>query len=180
MMPHILRLAAVGTGICFLLAAGVPTGSAWAQTQTIQASDAWARRAAAMGSMESMGSMGKTEKMDKMGGDMGAMGSTGHGGTSAVYVTLSNSGPQADTLVAASTDAARAVELHEVQNEGGVMKMRPVKSIPVPAGGKVELKPGGYHLMLLDLKHDLKPGEKIPVTLKFEHGADVAIDAVVR
>jgi hypothetical protein len=173
MMSDMLRIAAVSSAFGLLLAA---PACSQAQAQTIQASNAWARRAAAMSGMESMGSAGKAEKM---GGDKGAMGSMGQG-TGAVYVTLSNSGSQADALVAASTDTARTVELHEVQNEGGVMKMRPVKSIPVPAGGKVELKPGGYHLMLLGLKRDLKPGETVPVTLKFEHGAEVRIDAAVR
>jgi hypothetical protein len=190
MMSDILRIAAVSSAFGLLLAA---PACSQAQAQTIQASNAWARRAAAMSGMESMGSMGKTEKMgsdkdatgsmgkmEKMGSDKGAMGAMGQGGTGAVYVTLTNTGSQADALVSASTDTARAVELHEVQNEGGVMKMRPVKSIQVPAGGKVELKPGGYHLMLLDLKHDLKPGETVPVTLKFEHGAEVRIDAAVR
>ena len=60
------------------------------------------------------------------------------------------------------------------------MKMRPVKSIPVPAGGTVELKPGGYHIMLLDLKKDLKPGDTVPVTLSFEHGGELRIEAAVR
>jgi copper(I)-binding protein len=165
------RIVAIGTTVCFLLAGAVVDSAVRAQTQTIHASNAWARRAAAMGSMS---------KMDKMAGDKGNMSQMGGEGTGAVYVTLSNSGPQADSLVSASSDAAQTVELHEVKSEGGVMKMRPVKSIPVPAGGKVELKPGRYHIMLLGLKHDLKPGEKIPVTLKFEHGGEIPVEATVR
>jgi copper(I)-binding protein len=50
----------------------------------------------------------------------------------------------------------------------------------VPAKGKTELKPGGYHIMLLGLKQDLKPGEKVPVTLKFERGGEVRVEAVVK
>ena len=171
-MRQTLRFVAIGTATGFLLAGGLVGPTAHAQGPTIQASNAWARRAPAMGKM------GKMDKMDKMGGDKGGM--SGMGGTGAVYVTLSNAGSQADALVSASSDAAQTVELHEVKNEGGVMKMRPVSAIPVPAGGKTELKPGGYHIMLMGLKHDLKPGEKVPVTLKFEHGGEVHVEAAVR
>jgi hypothetical protein len=101
-------------------------------------------------------------------------------GNGAIYVTLSNSGSQPDALVSASTDVAQKTELHETTRDGGVMKMRPVKEIPVPAGGKTELKPGGYHIMLMGLKHDLKPGEKVAVTLKFEHGGEAQVEAPVK
>ena len=168
-MRRTLRFVAIGTATGFLLAGAVVGPTAHAQAQSIQASNAWARRAPAMGGMG---------KMDKMGGDKGGM--SGMGGTGAVYMTLSNSGSQADALVSAASDAAQTVELHEVKNEGGVMKMRPVSAIPVPAGGKAELKPGSYHIMLMGLKHDLKPGEKVAVTLKFEHGGEVRVEAPVR
>ena len=95
-------------------------------------------------------------------------------------MTLINTGSQADALVSAASEAAQVAELHEVTNEGGVMKMRPVTNIPLPAGGKVELQPGSYHVMLLDLKHDLKPGDTVPVTLTFEHGGELRIEAAVR
>lgn len=177
-MPQTVRLVALGSAVCLLLAAVLGfTGPGWAQAQTIRASNAWARRAGAMGKMDMKGSM---EKMDKMSGDKGGMSPMAEGGTGAVYVTLSNAGPQADALISASSDTARAAELHEVQQAEGVMKMRPVKSIPVPAGGTVELKPGGYHIMLLDLKKDLKPGDTVPVTLSFEHGGELRIEAAVR
>jgi copper(I)-binding protein len=162
------RLVAMGIVVGFLLAESVLAVTARAQAPTITASNAWARRAAAMGSMGKMGSM------DKMGSDKGSMGQMGGGGNGAVYVTLTNSGAQADSLVSASSEVAQTVELHEVRNDGGVMKMRPVKNIPVPAGGKVELKPGGYHIMLL------KAGEKVAVTLKFQHGGEVQVEAAVR
>jgi hypothetical protein len=124
--------------------------------------------------------MDKMDKMDKMSGEKGGMGAMGGAGTGAVYVTLSNTGSQADALVSAATDAAQTAELHETKHEGGVIKMRPVKAIPIPAGGKAELKPGGYHIMLMGLKHDLKPGDKVEVTLEFEHGGQVRIEAPVR
>jgi len=109
-------------------------------------------------------------------GGMGKM----EGANGAIYVTLTNTGTQADALLSASSDAAQTVELHEVKNDGGVMKMRPVAKIDVPAGGKIEMKPGGYHVMLLGLKHDLKKGDKVPVTLKFERGGEVNAEATVR
>ncbi len=175
-MRQTMRLAAVGATVC-LLAGFALGGTARAQAQAIQASNAWARRAPAMDSgMRSMEKMDKSEKTDKM----GSMGKMGGGGNSAVYVTLTNAGAQADSLVSASSDVAQTVELHEAKHEGGVMKMRPVQAIPVPPNGKTELKPGGYHIMLMGLKHDLKPGEKVAVTLKFERGGEVRVEAPVK
>jgi copper(I)-binding protein len=75
----------------------------------------------------------------------------------------------ADTaLVSASSPVAGVVEIHEMKMDGGVMKMSAIKSLAVPAGKAVELKPGGYHVMLMDLKQPLKEGETVPVTLNFE------------
>ena len=188
-MRHSLRLTTIGTAVCFLLAGLALAEITRAQGQTIKASNAWARRAPAMGSgtghmdkTEKMGSMDKMDKPDKMGSmeKMDKMDKMGGAGNGAIYVTLSNSGAQADSLVSASSDVAQTVELHEVKHDGGVMKMRPVQAIPVPAKGKTELKPGGYHIMLLGLKQDLKPGEKVPVTLKFERGGEVRVEAVVK
>ena len=71
-------------------------------------------------------------------------------------------------LVAASSPAAGMVEVHEMAMDGNVMKMRAVPGLELPAGRAVELKPGGYHLMLLDLKQELKPGETVPITLVIE------------
>jgi copper(I)-binding protein len=177
-MRHTMRLAAVGATVCLLIVLALgDTGRA--QAQAIQASNAWARRAPAMGSGMAMDKMDKSEKTDKM-GSMSKMDKMGGGGTGAVYVTLTNAGAQADSLVSASSDAAQTVELHEAKNEGGVMKMRPVQAIPVPANGKTELKPGGYHIMLMGLKHDLKPGEKVAVTLKFERGGEMRVEALVK
>jgi periplasmic copper chaperone A len=70
-------------------------------------------------------------------------------------------------LVSASSPVAGIVEIHEMAMEGGVMKMRAVPKLPLPAGKSVELKPGGYHVMLMDLKQPLKEGDTVPVTLAF-------------
>ena len=74
----------------------------------------------------------------------------------------------ADRLVAASTPAAGRVELHTMQLDGDVMRMRRVDAIELPAGQAVELKPGGLHLMFFELKAPLKTGESFPVTLQFD------------
>ena len=71
-------------------------------------------------------------------------------------------------LVAASSPAAGVVEIHEMAMDGNVMKMRAVSGLELPAGKAVDLKPGGYHVMLMDLKQELKPGDAVPVTLVIE------------
>lgn len=71
-------------------------------------------------------------------------------------------------LVGASSPVAGVVEIHEMALEGNVMRMRAVPTLELPAGKPVELKPGGYHVMLMDLKQQLKPGETVPLTLTVE------------
>jgi hypothetical protein len=71
-------------------------------------------------------------------------------------------------------------EVHETKMEGGVMKMSPVSKVEVPAGGKVEFKPGGYHIMLMELQRDLKEGETITITLTFEKSGNVTVQASVK
>jgi copper(I)-binding protein len=71
-------------------------------------------------------------------------------------------------LVSASSPLAGVVEVHEMVMDGNVMKMRAVTGLELPAGKAVELKPGGYHVMLMDLKQELKSGESVPVTLVIE------------
>jgi hypothetical protein len=75
-------------------------------------------------------------------------------------------------LVGVSSPVA-AAELHEMKMEGNVMRMRQVKSLDLPRMQNVELKPGGYHVMLTDLKGQLKAGDTVPITLKIEQGGKV-------
>ena len=86
----------------------------------------------------------------------------------------------ADRLVGANTPAAGRVELHVTVKEGDVMRMREVKAYDIPAKGGFELKPGGAHLMLVDLKAPLKEGTKVPVTLRFEKAGEVKVELQVR
>ena len=87
-------------------------------------------------------------------------------------------------LVAASSPAADVVEIHEMTMDGNVMKMRAVPFVELPAGKPVDLKPGGYHVMLMGLKQPLKAGETVPVTLVIEGAGgkreSVEIKAAVR
>ena len=71
-------------------------------------------------------------------------------------------------LVASESPVAGVVEIHEMVMDGNVMKMRAIPGLDLPAGKAVELKPGGYHVMLMDLKRGLAPGETIPITLVIE------------
>jgi periplasmic copper chaperone A len=75
---------------------------------------------------------------------------------------------QGGKLLSASSPVAGVVEVHEMAMEGNMMKMRAVPSLDLPAGKPVALKPGGYHVMLMDLKQPLKEGETVAITLNIE------------
>ena len=94
------------------------------------------------------------------------------------FMQLRNAGA-ADRVVGASSPVAGRVEMHITVRDGDVMKMREVTSFEVPAGGSVVLKPGGAHLMLLDLKRPLKKGEKVPLRLKLEKGGELKMELSV-
>lgn len=91
------------------------------------------------------------------------------------YLKLVNTGSVDDRLLSVSADVARSVELHSMSMDGNVMRMRHVDGVDVPAGQTVELKPGGLHVMLLDLKAPLKEGQKFPVRLKFEKAGELMV-----
>ena len=84
------------------------------------------------------------------------------------FMTIANTGTAADRLTGGSTPVAGRVEIHTMTMEGDVMKMRQLEDgLEVPAGGEVTLKPGSFHVMLMDLKQPLKAGETVPLTLTF-------------
>jgi copper(I)-binding protein len=99
---------------------------------------------------------------------------------SAAFMTLENQDGAAHAVVNATSPVAKVVELHTHIHEGGMMMMRRIDQVDVPANGKAELKPGGLHVMLIGLKQELKPGEMIPLTLEFEDGSEKALKAPVR
>ena len=96
------------------------------------------------------------------------------------YFTIRNQSAAPDRLVGASSPAAARVETHIIEKQGDVLRMREVKGYEVPAKGSFELKPGGPHLMLVDIKAPLKEGDRVPLTLKFEKAGEVKIELGVR
>ncbi len=115
-------------------------------------------------------------------------------GNGAAYMEITNSGDTDDALIAAKFDGAEVVEIHEsfVMEEGGdmemegegmgtgMMGMRPVEKIVIPAGGSATLEPGGLHVMLIGLTKQLEPGQKATLTLVFENAGEVQVEAEVR
>ena len=91
------------------------------------------------------------------------------------FMKIENKGNSVDQLLSASSPASDEVQLHEMAMEGNVMKMRQVKDISVPAGGSVELKPGGLHLMFMSIKAPFSAGDTVPVKLKFAKAGDVEL-----
>jgi len=98
---------------------------------------------------------------------------------SAAFVSLTNKSDADHALVAAESSASKVVELHTHLLEEGMMKMRPVAKIDLPAGETVELQPGGLHLMLMELRGPLEKGSHFPLTLVFEKAGAMTVDVTV-
>lgn len=99
--------------------------------------------------------------------------------SSAAYVTVHNGKRTADRLVGASSPAARSVSIHNSVMDGGVMRMRPARALAVQANGRITMKPGGLHVMLMGLKAPLRPGSRLPLTLRFERAGNVQVSLPV-
>ncbi|HMQ30799.1 MAG TPA: copper chaperone PCu(A)C [Chloroflexaceae bacterium] len=102
--------------------------------------------------------------------------------TTGAYMTIANGGAEPDALlgVTAPPGLAEAVELHTVIEEGGMMRMRPVEQIEVPANGEVALKPGGFHIMFIGVRRELRAGDTVALSLEFARAGAVEVTAVVR
>lgn len=142
--------------------------------------DAWVRATVP-------GDTGDTAESDAESGDMGAdMGEDmdmGGGSMTGAFMVIENPGADAEYLVSVAADEsiATTVELHETTlDDNDVMRMRPVERIEVPAEGAVELKPGSYHVMLIGVQQALDPGDTVTLTLAFESGKEITVDADVR
>lgn len=97
------------------------------------------------------------------------------------YMKIENTGKEADRLVSGSAAIAGKFEIHEMKMSGTIMKMRELdKGLDLPPGGSVELKPGSYHLMLMDLKAQPKAGDTIKGTLVFEKAGKIDVEYTVR
>jgi copper(I)-binding protein len=108
--------------------------------------------------------------------------------TTAAYMTIANGTGTDDALVSASTPVGMA-QIHEVMavgsadpmsSEAPMMGMQQIEKLPIPAGGSVELKPGSFHIMIMDVKEPLKAGSTIEVTLTFEKAPPITVTAQVR
>ena len=98
----------------------------------------------------------------------------------ALYLSVENRGNSIDRLLTISTPVAKSAEVHSMQMDGNIMRMREVGSLELKPAARVDMGPGdGYHIMLIDLKQALKSGQKIPLTLRFEKAGVVEISAIV-
>jgi copper(I)-binding protein len=109
--------------------------------------------------------------------DAWARATPGKAENGAAYLTLESATP--DRLTGASTPVAKKAEFHTMTMEGGVMKMRPLAGIDLPAGQPVTLKPGAMHVMLLGLTESLHPGQSFPLTLYFEKAGTSEVTVAV-
>ena len=98
----------------------------------------------------------------------------------AAYFRVENSGGESDRIVSARTDIAETVEIHTHEMDGGMMKMRRVESVVVPAGGEARFKPHGLHLMLFGLKEPLAGGTSYTLTVVFEKAGEVDVSVDVK
>jgi copper(I)-binding protein len=159
-------------GVIFLLlliGALVACGSEAPAGPQIEAQDAWSRPAVGVAETSGESSAGEMA-MDHA-----------KSGTGAVYMKLVNAGQEADRLVSAQTDVAEVAEIHETRMEGDVMMMQMLPDgLEIPAQGEVELKPGGYHVMLIGLKRDLKEGDQFTLALEFEKSGTMMVEPKVR
>lgn len=108
----------------------------------------------------------------------------GRAPTGAVYLTLANRGKDSDRLIGATSPAAGRAELHsheanDTGHAGHMAEMRPVAEIEVKPGGRVSLKPGAFHVMLIGLKAPLKEGDHFPLTLRFARAGEMTVDVPV-
>jgi len=95
------------------------------------------------------------------------------------YVMIRNKSATPDRLVGASSPLAGRMETHLTVKDGEIMRMREVKGYEIPAKGSFELKPGGAHLMFVDVKRPFKEGDKIPATLRFEKAGEIKLEFLV-
>jgi len=96
------------------------------------------------------------------------------------YLEIKNTNPEPAAIVSATSDRAARIELHTVNREGGMARMREVEKIDIPANGTVKLAPGGFHIMFIGLTQPFTDGETVNVELKMNTGQSVVVPFVVR
>ena len=93
---------------------------------------------------------------------------------------ITNNSSKEAVLVSASSDIAGAIEIHQMSDTNGMMNMAMVGQIHIPARSKVTLSPGGFHIMLINLKKSLNKGDLVPITLHFQDGSVIVVNAEVK
>lgn len=96
------------------------------------------------------------------------------------YLTIANPGPGERRLVGVASPGFEWIELHRTVREGGVAKMQPQDAMPIPAGGRLELKPGDYHLMMMRPTRRLRAGDEVAATLEFANGERLPVRFLVK
>lgn len=181
----------LGTALLMVVLVGCGANQSAGQSGTagITVRDPWVRAAMMNMAGDQSGAMGNTQgHMGQATPMAGMQGGHGHGhgheygsqAVSAAYMVLVNNSANADAIVKAESDVAKTVELHNVIMENNVMQMRQVEAIEVPANGQVELKPGGFHVMLIGLTRDLKEGDEVVIKLTTRSGKTIEVKAPVR
>lgn len=136
-------------------------------TSDIVVTDAWARPAIAA-------------TPDAPGTDPGASGAMLGSANSVAYLTIVNRGDGRDKLTGVTAEGASAVEVHQSTIDNNVASMRRVRAVDVPVRGEVRFNPGGYHLVLVKMGRDLRPGDTVELVLTFERAGPVRVIAQVR
>lgn len=173
MIKRILFTAVAGLMLVACAAPATPAQNAGGQSD-IAVRDAWARPTMGMvgaGEGHSHGGQGSTDKTDTAQGSV----------NSAAYMVIENKGRAPDKLLSASGDIADMIQVHQTKEKDGMMMMEEVAGgLEIPANGSVELKPASYHIMLMGVKRELKPGDTFKLTLSFQSGKTIPVDVTVR
>lgn len=146
-----------------------------AKASTIEISEVWSRPALGPDDPQPTASAMEPTKPAMQSGGMADRGPTG-----AVFMTLRNTGSAPDRLIKAASALADVTELHNVIDNNGVMEMRPVDGVDIPAGGTVLLKPGSFHVMLIGLHKGLALNDTFEVTLEFQQAGKITVTSTVR
>ncbi len=161
-------LVAVGALVLALAALVGVVNANIGGTSDIIVTDAWARAATAAPAGTSPGTNG------------GIAGTMAGDANSVVYLTITNRGDGRDRLSGVTSDVSEAVELHYTAIENNVASMSMVRTVDLPKHGTVRFSPGGYHLVLVRMRRDLRPGDTVNLSLTFERAGVVSVAVVVR
>ena len=171
MMNFKLFFAATLAAIVLVACAVPQAPAANSSTGDIVVTNAWSRPTIAMQPSGDTKAVTDTQMSGMTMNDMGP----------ALYMMITNKGGKVERLIGFSSDVAGNLTIHETKDSGGMTMMEEVKGgLEIPAGGSVEFKPGGYHVMMTNMKRELKVGDSYTVTLKFQSRSDVPVIVTVR